>query len=132
MRRMYDGYSFSESRHIYCPDSVVRAITNRDYRCYWTQTASYEIVRTYICMDYQGLKGDISAVLAGGRSKVDIYGFENDMHEVRNRDDVLTVLIHLGYLAYDEETAEAYVPNEEVRSAASTTNRPESVIRSIV
>ena len=117
MRRMYDGYSFHTARHIYCPNSVVRAIANRDYRCYWTQTSSYEIVRTYISMDYQGLKGDITAMLAGGRCKVDIYSFENDMKEVRNRDDVLTVLIHLGYLAYDEEAGEAYVPNEEVRYA---------------
>ena len=116
MQRMYDGYSFDESRHIYCPNSVVKAIQNRNYRCYWTQTTSYEIVRTYICMDFQGLKGDIIAMLAGGRCRVDIYSFENDMKNVRNRDDVLTVLIHLGYLAYDEDTEEAYVPNEEVRS----------------
>ena len=34
-----------------------------------------------------------------------------------SRDDVLTVLIHLGYLAYDADTEEVYVPNEEVRSA---------------
>ena len=117
MRRMYDGYSFHTARHIYCPNSVVRAITNRDYRCYWTQTSSYEIVRTYISLDYQGLKGDIAAMLAGGRCGVRINRFDNDMKNVRSRDDVLTALIHLGYLAYDEETQEAYVPNEEVRSA---------------
>lgn len=63
LRQMYDGYSFNRSRHIYCPNSVIRAIGNRDYRCYWTQTSSYEIVRTYICMDFQGLKGDIAAML---------------------------------------------------------------------
>ena len=117
MRRMYDGYSFSGAGHVYCPNSVVRAVTNRDYRCYWTQTSSYEMVRTYISMDYQGLKGDIIAMLAGARCRVDIYHFENDMKNIRSRDDVLTVLIHLGYLAYDEDTEEAYVPNEEVRSA---------------
>ena len=117
MRRMYDGYSFSGAGHVYCPNSVVNAVLDRKYKCYWTQTSSYEIVRTYICMDYQGLKGDIAAMLAGGRCRVDIYSFENDMKVVRNRDDVLTVMIHLGYLAYDEGTEEAYVPNEEVRSA---------------
>ena len=117
MRKMYDGYSFSKARHIYCPNSVIRAIINRDYRCYWTQTSSYEMVRTYISMDYQGLKGDIAAMLAGEPRRVDIYSFENDMKDIRNKDDVLTVLIHLGYFAYDEERGEAYVPNEEVRSA---------------
>ena len=117
MRRMYDGYSFSGVRHVYCPNSVVNALLDRKYKCYWTQTSSYEMVRTYISMDYQGLKGDIVAMLAGARSRVDIYTFENDMKNVRSRNDVLTVLIHLGYLAYDEDREEAYVPNEEVRSA---------------
>ena len=28
----------------------------------------------------------------------------------------MTVLIHLGYLAYNQETREAYIPNEEIRS----------------
>ena len=117
MRRMYDGYSFSGAQHVYCPNSVVNAMLDRKYKCYWTQTSSYEIVRTYISMDYQGLKGDVTAMLAGGRCRVRIDRFENDMKKVQSRDDVLTVLIHLGYLAYDEETSEAYVPNEEVRSA---------------
>ena len=117
MRQMYDGYSFSDVRHVYCPNSVVNAVLDGKYRCYWTQTSSYEIVRNYISMDYQGLKGDIAAMLAGGRCGVRIGRFENDMKAVRSRDDVLTVLIHLGYLAYDEEKEQAYVPNEEVRSA---------------
>ena len=117
MRWMYDGYSFHRAQHVYCPNSVVNAITDGEYNTYWTQTSSYEIVRTYISMDYQGLKGDIAAMLAGGRCRVDVYGFENDMRQVRSRDDVLTVLIHLGYLAYDEDAREAYVPNEEVRCA---------------
>ena len=116
MRRMYDGYSFRRVRHVYCPDSVANAVIDGEYRTYWVQTSSYDLVRTYISMDYQGLKGDIIAMLAGGRCKVNTIGFENDMKIVRSRDDVLTVLIHLGYLAYDEDRREARVPNEEVRS----------------
>jgi hypothetical protein len=38
------------------------------------------------------------------------------MHDVSSRDDVLTLLCHLGYLAYDERTGTARVPNEEVRA----------------
>lgn len=45
--------------------------------------------------------------------------FENDLTSFRCRDDVLTVLIHLGYLGYDERRKEVYIPNEEVRSAFS-------------
>jgi ribosomal protein S8 len=43
------------------------------------------------------------------------------MTSFKSKDDVLTVLIHLGYLAYDETTNEAYIPNEEVRSAFERT-----------
>ena len=39
------------------------------------------------------------------------------MTSFKSRDDVLTMLIHLGYLAYDADSREAYVPNEEVRTA---------------
>jgi ribosomal protein S8 len=72
-------------------------------------------------MNFDGLKDDIVAVLSGGRCPVNILDFENDMTSFKSKDDVLTVLIHLGYLAYDEETKEAYVPNEEVRSAFERT-----------
>lgn len=41
----------------------------------------------------------------------------NAMTSFKSADDVLTALIHLGYLAYDVNTREAYVPNEEVRTA---------------
>lgn len=30
-------------------------------------------------------------------------------------DDVLTLLVHLGYLAYDAETKTVHIPNEEIR-----------------
>ena len=69
---------------------------------------------TYIKMNYEGLKDDITDMLAGGRCQVRVKGFSNDMHDVKNRDDVLTVLIHLGYLTYDRSTQECYIPNMEV------------------
>ena len=46
---------------------------------------------------------------------VDIGTFQNDMTNIHNRDDVLTLLVHLGYLAYDRETESVSIPNEEVR-----------------
>ena len=94
-----------------------------EYDNYWTKTAAYESLKNYISMDFDGLKETVVQVLAGGRCKADISGFENDMTSFKRRDDVLTVLIHLGYLAYDSETAEVYIPNEEVRGAFSTVIR---------
>ena len=68
-------------------------------------------------MNFDGLKDSIIQMIAGGRCKIDTNTFENDMVHFYSRDDVLTVLVHLGYLAYDTKTQEVSVPNEEVRAA---------------
>ena len=52
--------------------------------------------------------------MAGGRCKVNTTSFSNDMSIINNKDDVFTVLIHLGYLSYDREREECYIPNKEV------------------
>lgn len=46
---------------------------------------------------------------------MDVTTFQNDMTSFSSRDDVLTYLIHLGYLAYDQVHRRAFVPNEEIR-----------------
>ena len=116
IQRWYDGYSFEEG-HIYSPRSVVTAMLTRKFSNFWSQTETYEALRIYIEMNFDGLKDAVVQMLAGGRCKVDIHTFENDMANFRGKDDVLTILIHLGYLAYDSDAKEVYVPNEEVREA---------------
>jgi hypothetical protein len=118
MKRWYDGYNL-DGVHVYNPKSVTEAIMRKKIANYWTKTAAFESLKEYICMDYEGLKEDIVTVLSGGRCPVDTLQFENDLANINSRDAVLTVLIHLGYLAYDTETEEAYVPNGEVRYALS-------------
>lgn len=115
----YDGYSFRRIKHIYNPNSVVRAMLSGEYDNYWTKTVAYESLKDYISMDFDGLKGAVVQVLSGGRCKVNILGFENDMVSFKHRDDVLTALVHLGYLAYDSDAKEVYIPNEEIRGAFS-------------
>lgn len=66
-------------------------------------------------MNYDGLKDDIIKMLAGGRCKVNTTKFQNDLSIVKSKDDVFTVLIHLGYLSFDEKRKECYIPNREVR-----------------
>ena len=116
MKQWYDGYSFKREKHIYCPNSVVEAILNGELNNYWTKTGTYEILKSYIAMDFKGLKQKIVEMLAGNRCKINTDRFQNDMTTFTDADDVLTLLIHLGYLAYDSEKAEAYIPNSEVRS----------------
>ena len=114
MERWYDGYRIGDESHIFNPYSVMRAIEDNSYRSYWTTTGAYDSVITYIQMNFEGLKDDIIRMLAGEHVYVDTTEFLNDMHIVRSKNDVLTVLIHLGYLAYDYDTQECYIPNKEV------------------
>lgn len=116
MKHWYDGYSFEEIGHIYCPNSVVEALNNKKFRNYWTKTETYELLMTYIAMDFDGLKQKIVDMLAGGRCKIDSNTFQNYITSFKSADDIITLLIHLGYLAYDSEYEEAYIPNSEVRS----------------
>lgn len=115
--RWYDGYSFQRVSHVYSPNSVVKAMLRGEYSNYWTSTVAYESLKGYISMNFDGLKDAVIQMLAGGRYRVRIDTYENDMTSFRNKDDVLTMLIHLGYLAYDSRRKEVYIPNEEVKEA---------------
>jgi hypothetical protein len=115
-RQWYDGYSFFELEHVYGPNSLVQAMRRHQYRSYWTDTAAYNSLTDLIAMNFDGLKDSILQMLAGERVPVDVGTFENDMTSFHNRDDVLTLLIHLGYLAYDK-SRKGYIPNEEVKTS---------------
>ena len=81
---------------------------------YWTSTETYDALKIYMDMDYDGLRANIVQMLGGEHVKVNTLSFQNDMHSFRTKDDVLTLLIHLGYLAYDSEREEAFIPNKEI------------------
>ena len=114
LKLWYDGYSIGREKSIYNPYSVMRALQRGVCKSYWSTTGAYDSVRTYIQMNFEGLKDDIIRMLSGEHVYVDTTEFTNDMGIVRSKNDVLTVLIHLGYLAYDEDTYECYIPNKEV------------------
>ena len=115
-RRWYDGYRFRKAEHIYSPKSVVDAMRNEAFDSYWTQTETYEALKTYIDMNFDGLKDTVIAMLGGGHCLIDTGTFQNDMTTFHSKDDALTLLIHLGYLAYDMDLQEVFIPNEEVRA----------------
>ena len=114
LKMWYDGYTIGSVKSIFNPYSVMKSLQRGLCRSYWTTTGAYDSVITYIQMNFDGLKDDIIRMLAGERVDVDTTEFLNDMHIVRSKNDVLTVMIHLGYLAYDFETQECYIPNKEV------------------
>lgn len=110
----YDGYMFEKFRHVYNPRSVVEAMLCHKFSNYWTSTEVYDALKIYMDMDFDGLRSDIVHMLGGGRVTVNTRSFKNDMRTFETKDDVLTLLIHLGYLAYDSEKKEAFIPNKEI------------------
>ncbi len=114
LEKWYDGYQIGRQSSMFNPNSVMQALYNESCESYWASTGAYDAVANYIQMNYEGLKDDIISMLAGGRCKVNPTKFQNDMSIVLSKDDVLTVLIHLGYLSYNREKAECYIPNREV------------------
>ena len=115
-KRWYDGYSFKRIAHIYSPRSVVEAMRREEFDTYWTTTETYESLKGYIKRNFDGLKDDVIIMLGGGRCRINPRSFQNDMTSFQNKDDVLTLLVHLGYLAFDEVKKEVYIPNLEVRT----------------
>lgn len=101
--------------------SVVNSMlfTERSFGCVsrcrrFGKSVAYDTVVNYIHMNFEGLKDDIITMIGGGRCKVDPTGFQNDMSVINTKYDVLTVLIHLGYLSYNWKKDECYIPNREV------------------
>ena len=114
LEKWYDGYQIGDDMSMFNPNSVIQAIDTGRCRSFWSATGSFDAVTSYIAMNFDGLKDDVICMIGGGRVKVNPTKFQNDMSIVRSRDDVLTLLIHLGYLSFDWRRSECYVPNKEV------------------
>ena len=110
----YDGYELSGVDAIYNPYSIMCAIRSQEFQSYWRKTSAAESLMSYINMDFEGMQEIISRLIAGEEIEVDTDSFENDFETFKSRDDVLTLLIHLGYLTWDRKENSARIPNEEV------------------
>ena len=113
MKDWYDGYRL-DGVELYCPKSVVCALENKKFINYWARTEYYAALEKYITMNIKGLKDIVISLLAGNKESVNTDKFSNDMFDIKSRDDVLTLLIHLGYLGYLEENSEVFIPNREI------------------
>ena len=114
-KQWYDGYTFSETQSIYNPYSIMKAMQKRVYRSYWQQTSAAENLETLININKDGLQEDILKLIAGEQIVINTSRFKNDFATFTSKDDVLTLLVHLGYLVYNSETRRVRIPNEEVR-----------------
>ena len=111
-KRWYDGYNL-KGISIYNPRSVVMSMTGHDYDSYWTSTETYEALKVYIQMNFDGLREKVIDMIAGEKVSVNTGKFQNDMSIFNSADDVLTLLIHLGYLTYND--GKVWIPNSEVQ-----------------
>lgn len=115
----YNGHKFS----IYSPLSVVESMTTGVIKDYWNKTETYEALAEYIRKDYDGLKEAVALLMDGGRLAIDTSTYENDMTTFTGRDDVLSLLIHLGYLGFDDERSEVFIPNREILDEFKTSTK---------
>ncbi len=109
MKMWYDGYVMEGVGSVYNPNSVMKAVHNDKYYSYWTETSASKSLMEYIGLDFDGMSRTVAELLGGIEISVDTSSFSNDLVTFRNRDDVLTLLIHLGYLAYQDETGTARI-----------------------
>ena len=113
IKKWYDGYR-AGGLHLYNPKSVIDALTWEEIQSYWTGTETYEALKVYIDLNFDGLKEAITMMLGNGHYRINTRKFQNDMTTFKTKDDVLTLLLHLGYLTYDNETSEVFIPNREI------------------
>ena len=114
VKKWYDGYLLN-GHQVYNPRAVISLMQKGEFKSYWSETASYEAIVPLINMDYDGLKTAIIEMLSGAAVKVNTATFKNDILNIQSKDDVLTYMIHLGYLGYDQTRKMAFVPNEDIR-----------------
>lgn len=110
----YDGYKIGKIS-VYNPNSLVEAMMRRKFKNYWHSTGSYEVVSDYIKLDYDGVKTAVLDMISGREVPVNAVDFKNRLDEIKTKDNVLTYLIHLGYLNYDEDTGLCRIPNREIK-----------------
>lgn len=113
VQKWYDGYVLN-GIHIYNPKSVADVMKRKEFKSYWTKTETYEALKLYMDMNFDGIKEAVIEMLGGMHYKINTRKFQNDMTTFKTKDDVLTLLVHLGYLGYDERESEVFIPNQEI------------------
>ena len=119
LKEWYEGYKLN-GKDIYNPNSVVSAISDGICQSYWSGTSSNEEVVRLINMDFDGVKNDILNLIEGDEVTFSWANFQNDMVTIKDKNDVFSLLVCLGYLGCSETKNQfrkvAYVPNTEIKA----------------
>eukprot|EP00833_Pecoramyces_ruminatium_P016913 jgi/Orpsp1_1/1190945/evm.model.d7180000082371.1 len=120
IKKWYNGYKLKDSfleieYEIYTPYSIINALTSNRILNYWSNSGTFSMLTKFIDQNLTGLREDIILLMKyGTKIKIDINTYQNDMNSFKSKDDVLTLLIHLGYLGYDSDTKQIFIPNLEI------------------
>ena len=116
VKAWYDGYELADGHTIYNPYSVMSACREKSCRSFWGKTSASEALTDFINMDFDGLQETVAQLIGGAEIPVNTSRFQNDFARFHSKDDVLTLLVHLGYLTFDAGRGTVHIPNEEVRN----------------
>ncbi|MBQ8190086.1 MAG: AAA family ATPase [Lachnospiraceae bacterium] len=119
LKLWYDGYHMDNVGHVYNPRSVVEAIGEGKCVDYWNRTGGFSELEEYITQNFDGLEEAVTSLIAGECIVVNVLGFSNDLDSFQDRDEVITALIHLGYLTYFDGMVK--IPNKELREEFANT-----------
>ena len=117
LKEWYEGYKLN-GKDIYNPNSVVSAISDGICQSYWSGTSSNEEVVRLINMNFRGIKNDITKLIDGIKIPFNSNNFQNDMVTIKDKNDIFSLLVCLGYLGCSERNNGlklAYVPNQEIK-----------------
>jgi len=120
IEKWYNGYFTDRKQPIYNPRSAKSCLLNKTFDSYWNNTETYEALKDYIMLDFDGLREKVTLMLSGASLGINTRSFINDMTTFESADDILTLLVHLGYLTYHFEDKTVRIPNEEVRDEFMT------------
>ena len=116
IKRWYDGYNLN-GIELYSSKSVITAIEKKQCDDYWTQTSSYDALKDFILMNIEGLKEDVIKMIIGESVLVNPSKFRNTVWNIESKDEVLTCLIHMGYLGFryiSSDRKECFIPNYDI------------------
>ena len=97
LKEWYEGYKI-KGVDIYNPNSVTKAVSRNECISYWSGTSSNEEVVRLINMNFDGIKQDILNLIEGREIAFNCGRFQNDMVSIKSEDDILCLLVCLGYL----------------------------------
>ncbi len=112
-KNWYDGYRLKQFE-VYNPESVMIAALTNEFKSYWSGTSTYDVIKEKLQMNFDGTREDVIAMISGASIDISIGKYDNTITGINSKDNVFTFLIHLGYLAYNEEEQTCYIPNREI------------------